>query len=219
MNKFYSCWYFILVLLVLSSCGSVYYNRDGTRMARQIIPVKDRYPIDSVQFKLFRFNIDRVEKEVYTPGIRYLLAQDVINYAKFIKKDLLVIIYNPFCNASDEFNLALYAENEGIPYMLVSSTNDTNMIHKWFAQAQPTKTHKYIIPSGVGFPREVLQKYNRFVAAICDSCRKEYRDELRYVKYLIIKKNDRVVLGFASWELNTFVGIKRWLDSHIEIAN
>jgi hypothetical protein len=70
----------------------------------------------------------------------------------------LVIIYNPFCNASKEFNVALYAEKRKIPYMLIASTNDTNMINKWFAQVQPAKTHKYIMPSGIGLPKEVLQK-------------------------------------------------------------
>jgi hypothetical protein len=84
MNNFISCWNIILGLLVLSSCGSVYYNRDGSKMARQIFPVRDRYPIDSAQFKLLNFNVGDEGKEVVTPSIRYVLAKDASDYAKIL---------------------------------------------------------------------------------------------------------------------------------------
>ena len=198
---------FILSIMCLSGCYAYPSYKD--RYGHTLKPAHPKdyskwYFSNPKQTAPQPFDISRFGAEVALENgdqpVEYVTADDV-NRLKETVPQLLLFVWNPDCPSGNE--LTEYADKFdalGIPVILVSLTYDVPMIQSKLKNTGFNKRAIYIIPSVGYYPNNIVDKEIAFLKILCNSCYRDYRDELLSAQGLLFQKDTTVLLYNMQYE-------------------
>ena len=124
-------------------------------------------------------------------------------------------MYNPECGAAaDDLRLAKYAEEQKIPFILLSNRYSPKYIDRYINWMALKNKNRYIIPSGHYFSHILIRKTGQFWGQLAPELYDTYKDELTNVSYMILKQGATPVANIEQSYLN-FDQAKEWVKQHL----
>jgi len=204
---------FLLVFSCLfASCTQKFYDRNGS-VFRLPSEKNDKAIVSRSTFEKYTFNPDRYPFASGTEGdIKYI---NTVTVAELARKNehFLLIFYDPHCPATvKRLEIAKYASEKNLPFLLISLYNDPNKIRSWNEKFGIDNAHSCILPSLSKDSMGILSKKVNLINSLHDSCRIIYRDDLRYVDYMIFADyGSRIYLDIEGYHYKQ-EDIIGWID-------
>lgn len=195
-----------------ASCGKLYYNRDGETF-RMLSQKKDPVLVDSESLQLNSFDLNTFLNQDFNtdPQVQYIQPSDIEDILQSTE-ELFIILYYPNCKAAaDYIKLAKNAEKRGIPFILISITNSPKTMKKSYELGGIENKNCYIIPFTKHYTDEILTKKVQFISEICETCYQQYKDELLYTEFIIMKEKGEVVKLDLADKIRTPEEASRWI--------
>ncbi len=205
----------LLLSITLMACYSKpYFDRNGKKMRFNNEAVDEWYA-DSAAVAAYAFDIKNYldTATLNNKQTQFVLPNDVIEIAHKTPK-LLVIIFNPECGGSSrDLKLAKFAEDNNMPYILLSNRFSPSYIDRYIKWAGLKNGNRYVIPSGHYFSHILLKKHGQFWSKVAPEVYQKYKDELVNVSYMILKQGEIPIVNvdnqYPNYEL-----AKQWLEGN-----
>ena len=177
-----------VILLFLTYSCETYHLANGKKY-RNLFPVKDEHYISDSFLNENRFDL-KFFLEPDTNGIVQLIFPEDIDKILNEIDEVLLIFYYPNCRGADSiFKVTKFAEEQGIPYILISDIYSPKRMKELNIKHNLKNNNLYIIPTLEKSDKIKLKKRLNFIKELCPNCYTKYMDELAFLSQVIIKKN------------------------------
>ena len=137
----------LLQLVALSSCYTTYHLSSGEKY-RNFFPVKDVHIVSEEELEKNEFRLDAYFHPDTAGIVQYIYPKNITELADSLDKDLLLIFYYPNCSAAvKEVELAKFAEDHNIPYLLISDCYYPKEMMSMSLKFELKNRNQYIIPT------------------------------------------------------------------------
>ena len=126
--------------------------------------------------------------------VQFVFAENVFEIVDSLENDLLLIFYFPNCSGADkEVEIAKFAEDSGIPVILISDTYSPARMEELYEKYTLINRNQYIIPTTNKKDDIILKKHVDFIKALSPEYYGQLKDDLIFTTVLRVKKNHEIV--------------------------
>lgn len=216
MKKFI---YGIFILSFFSGC--VTYNLSSGKKYRNYFPVKDIHIVSSKELDSCEFSMARFISPDTTGAVQFIFPENVQQIVRETKQDLLLIIFFPNCSgAYKEVELAKYAEDNKIPYLLISDTYSPARMKDLYRKHNLKNRNLYILPTIKKENKFILRKRCEFLKKVCPDNYAIYNDELIFgTLFKIAPDNKSLVNPISVGGFKQKAFLIEWINDEYKIQS
>ncbi|WP_294672657.1 hypothetical protein [uncultured Fluviicola sp.] len=128
------------------------------------------------------------------PGVvQFILPENIHQIVEKTQQDLLLIFNFPNCSGADkEVEIAKFAEENKIPYLLISDTYSPQRMKDLYHKHDLKNRNYYILPTKKKKDKFLLKKRSEFMKEVSPDNYAIYKDDLIFASLMKVSANKTV---------------------------
>lgn len=181
----------VSVFLLCSAC--VTYELSGDRKYRNYFPVKDNHLFSSEELVKNRFVMDLYHNPDTAGVVQFVFPEDINQIVAKNDRDLLLIFYFPNCSgAGSDVEIARFAEENNISYLLISDTYSPRRMKELYSKFDLKNKNQYIIPTTDRKKKPTLKKRLEFMKEVSPESYIQLKNGLIFATVMHVSTNGSV---------------------------
>jgi hypothetical protein len=165
-------------VLTISS-GCITFNLSTGKKYRNFSPVKDVHVVSSKELDSCKFNMELFVNPDTSGVVQFIFPENIQQIVGKTQQDLLLIFNFPNCSGADkEFEIAKFAEENNIPYLLISDTYSPHRLKELYRRHSLKNKNLYILPTRTRKDKFILKKRLEFLKDVTPDNYAIYKDGL-----------------------------------------
>lgn len=181
----------LLFFLFLTSCETYYLSNN--KKYRNYFPIEDNHLVLPTELDKNRFDLARFLDPDSSETVQFIQKKDIDQIIESRGADVLLLFYYPDCGAAGkEVEIAKFAEENNIPYLLISNTYSPRRMKDLYLIHGLKNRNQYILPTTISTSKMILRKSKDFITELCPACYEKHKDDLIFANALIVSKENGV---------------------------